>query len=73
MAEIGAWQLRHLPPKISQLMTGMLSYGWIGAPHSGHWDRGDTIDTPAGIRVMQTLRKLPINNPKRKNTAAITL
>jgi hypothetical protein len=28
---------------------------------------------PAGIRVMQTFRKLPIKSPTRKNRAMITL
>jgi hypothetical protein len=45
----------------------------MAAPHSGQRDRGDTTETPAGIRVMQTFRKLPINSPKRKNTVMITL
>lgn len=56
-----------------QLNTGRLSYGLIGEPHPGQRDPGETIDTPAGIRVMQTFRKLPIASPKRKNTAMITL
>ena len=42
-------------------------------PHSGQRERGETIETPAGIRVMQTFKKLPINKPKRKNAAMITL
>ena len=42
-------------------------------PHSGQREPGDTIETPAGIRVMQTFKKLPINKPNRKNAAMITL
>src|SRR5258708_5130637 len=41
-------------------------------PHSGQREPGDTIETPAGIRVMQTFKKLPINKPKRKKAAMIT-
>jgi hypothetical protein len=56
-----------------QLKTGTLSYGLMGEPHSGQRDLGETIDTPKGIRMMQTFRKLPIASPKRKNTTMITL
>jgi hypothetical protein len=73
MAEIGAWQLRHLPRKRIQLSTGTLSYALIAEPHSGQRDPGNTMETPAGIRVMQTFKKLPIKSPKRKNAAMITL
>jgi hypothetical protein len=45
----------------------------MAEPHSGQREPGDTIETPAGIRVMQTFKKLPINKPKRKNAAMITL
>ena len=73
IGEIEARQLRHLPRSMIQLNTGTLSYGLIGEPHSGQRDLGETIDTPAGIRMMQTFRKLPITSPTRKNTAMITL
>jgi hypothetical protein len=42
-------------------------------PQFGQREEGDTIETPAGIRVMQTFRKLPITSPKRKKEAIITL
>ena len=73
IAEIDAWQLRHFPRKTNQLSTGTLSKGVIGEPQPGQREFGDTIETPAGIRVMQTFRKLPIMSPKRKNAAMITL
>ena len=73
IAEIGVLQLRHLPRNKIQLSTGTLSYALIAEPHSGQREPGDTIETPAGIRVMQTFRKLPITSPKRKNAGMITL
>lgn len=73
IAEIGVPQLRHLPCKAIQLKTGTLSYGFMAEPQLGQRDDGETIDTPAGIRVMQTFRKLPIKSPKRKNAAIATL
>jgi hypothetical protein len=66
-------QLRHLPRKINQLSTGTLSYGFTALPQFGQREPGETIDTPAGIRVMQTFKKLPITSPNRKNAAMITL
>lgn len=73
IGEMGARQLRHLPRRISQLITGTLSYGFTRFPQLGHREAGATMDTPAGIRVMQTFKKLPITSPKRKNAAMITL
>ena len=72
MGEIGAWQWRHLPPSASQLMTGTLSYGLMRVAQCGQRERGDTMDVPSGIRVMQTLRKLPTMSPKSKNAAMVT-
>src|ERR1700691_1599818 len=69
MGEIGARQLRHFPRRISQLSTGMLSYGRIFAPHLGHAEAGKTMDFPSGSRRMQTFRKLPIISPKAKVNA----
>ena len=38
----------------------------MAEPHSGQREPGDTIETPAGIRVMQTFKKLPINKSEEK-------
>ena len=53
-------------------MTGRLSYGLMRAVQCGQRERGDTMDVPSGIRVMQTLRKLPTMSPKSKNAAMVT-
>jgi hypothetical protein len=73
ISEIGVWQVRHFPRNISQLITGTLSYGFTRFLQFGHREAGNTIDTPAGIRVMQTFKKLPVTSPKRKKAAMITL
>jgi len=39
----------------------------------GQRERGDTIEVPSGIRVMQTFRKLPTISPKRRKAAMVTL
>lgn len=44
----------------------MLSYQRIGAPHCGHRERGDTMDSCFGRREMQTFRKLPKRSPMTK-------
>jgi hypothetical protein len=44
----------------------------MGLRQEGHRERGDTMDVPSGILVMQTLRKLPMTSPKRKTTAMVT-
>ena len=67
MAEIGALQLRHLPPSISQLKIGILSYGFIGVLHFGHAEFGKTIDSSFGTRWMTTFRKLPTAAPNTEN------
>ena len=72
IGEIGMPHCRHLPRRRSQLRTGTLSYGLIGEPHSGQRDCSDTMDSPAGIRRIQTFRKLPISSPNMKNPARIT-
>jgi hypothetical protein len=52
---------------------GTLSYARIGVRHRGHREPGATIESPSGMRVMHTFKKLPITIPKRKKTKAITL
>jgi hypothetical protein len=61
--EIRLPQLRQAPPNSSQLKTGMLSRFAMGRRQSRQCDRGATIDSPAGKRRMQTLRKLPSSKP----------
>ncbi len=58
---------------MSQLRTGILSYGAIALLHLGQLDAGRTIDLPAGMRNMQTFRKLPITKPTKKAPRGITL
>ena len=72
IGEIGYPHDRHFPPSHSHANTGTLSYALMGVSQRGHRDRGVTIDTPSGIRVMQTFRKLPSTIPKRKNKAMTT-
>jgi hypothetical protein len=45
----------------------------MGVPHPGQREPGDTIETPSGIRVMQTFRKLPITSPNRKKARMVTV
>src|ERR1700739_2649954 len=70
---MGKPQLRHLPRRFSQLKTGMLSYGLIGLRQRGHREPGETMETPSGMREMQTFRKLPMTMPKRKKKKGITV
>ena len=51
----------------------MLSWGLIELPQWGQREPGDTMDTPSGIREMQTFRKLPMIRPKRKKKTMTTL
>ena len=71
IGEIGRAQLRHLPRRVNQPKTGMLSYGLMGDLQRGQREPGETIDSPSGMRVMQTFRKLPITMPKRKKKNGI--
>jgi hypothetical protein len=73
MGEIFVLQLRHFPRRISQLRTGMLSYGAIAFPHLGQLDAGRTIDLSAGMRKMHTFRKLPTTSPNKNAPRGITL
>jgi hypothetical protein len=73
MAEIFVLQFRHFPPRMSQLRTGMLSYGAIAFPHFGQLDAGRTMDLSAGMRRMQTFRKLPMTKPSKNTPKGITL
>src|ERR1700757_4377793 len=68
---MGKPQLRHLPRRISQPKTGMLSYGLIGLRQRGHREPGEMMETPSGMREMQTFRKLPMTMPKRKKKKGI--
>jgi hypothetical protein len=43
-----------------------LSYQLIGLRHPGQRERGVTMDSCFGSREIQTFRKLPISNPKKK-------
>src|SRR5689334_23942391 len=63
LIEIGTLQFRHFPPRTIHPRIGTLSCQAIGLPHLGHFEPGDTIDSPSGSRAMQTLRKLPIIRP----------
>jgi hypothetical protein len=58
---------------MSQLRTGMLSYGAIAFPHFGQLDAGRTMDLSAGMRRMQTFRKLPMIKPSKNTPRGITL
>src|SRR5260221_8340959 len=73
IGEMGEPQLRHLPRRISQPKRGMLSYGLIGLRQRGHREPGETMETPSGMREMQTFRKLPMTMPKRKKKSGITV
>src|SRR5258708_13543491 len=72
MAEIFVLQLRHFPPSKSQLRMGILSYGAIAFPHFVQLDAGSTMDLSAGIRRMQTFKKLPMTKPNRNAPRGIT-
>src|SRR5579863_8555014 len=72
IAGIFVLQERHLPPRTSQLRTGILSYGAIAFPHFGQLDAGSTMDLSAGIRRMQTFRKLPMTKPNKNAPRGIT-
>src|SRR5688500_2302605 len=61
--EMGSEQPRQRPRNSSQLSTGTLSYQAIPALQRGHRDRGLTTLSPAGQRVMQTLRNDPTQAP----------
>ena len=71
--EIRAAQPRQAPLSSSQLTTGTLSQAAIVRPQLRQWDRGATIDSPAGSRTIQTFRKLPSSNPQRPKRRQITL
>src|SRR5260370_32519884 len=73
VGEWGKGQLRHLARRIGQLKTGRLAYGWIGLRQRGHREPGETMETPSGMREMQTFRKLPMTMPKRKKKSGITV
>ena len=51
----------------------MLSYGRMAVPHFGQAEAGSTIDLPAGIRTMQTFKKLPMISPKRKTKTGMSV
>jgi hypothetical protein len=73
IGEMGSPQLRHLPRRISQPKTGMLSWGLIGLRQRGQREPGETMERPSGMREMQTFRKLPMTMPKRKKKNGITV
>src|SRR5882724_11264427 len=73
IGEMGRAQLRHLPRRSSQPKTGILSYGLIGLRQRGQREPGEMMETPSGMREMQTLRKLPMTMPKRKKKKGITV
>ena len=60
-------QQRALPRKKNQARIGILSYHLISLPHA-QCDGGRTIDSPLGIRSMQTFKKLPVHAPNKKAT-----
>src|SRR5215472_15620567 len=66
IGEMGSLQQRHFPPSQSHPRMGTLSYGLMGVRQRGQRDPGDTMETPSGMRVMHTFRKLPITMPSRK-------
>jgi hypothetical protein len=45
----------------------------MGVSQRGQREPGDTMDKPAGIRDMQTFKKLPTTMPNRKKKAMTTL
>src|SRR5690606_20352572 len=72
--EIGSLQLRHFPPRMSQLKIGMLSCSLIAESHLGQVEFVNTMDCICGTRWITTLRKLPTAAPKTnvKITATIS-
>ena len=50
-----------------------MSYNGRGVLHLAQWDGGVTIDSPLGMRPMQTFKKLPTSAPKMKTTIALTI
>jgi hypothetical protein len=50
----------------------MLSYAAMGLPHLVQLEAGSTMDLSAGIRRMQTFRKLPISKPNKNASRGIT-
>ena len=53
------------PLRNIQLKSGMSSYHLSRLPQFMQWEGAVTMLSPAGIRMMQTLRKLPIISPSR--------
>src|SRR5580704_8658605 len=70
--EIDCLQSRQRPRREGQLRSGMLSYQRMDAPHCGQRERGWIIDSPFGMREIQTFRKLPKIRPDKKPTNWIT-
>src|SRR5882757_868393 len=50
----------------------MLSYAAMAFPHFVQLDAGSTMDLSAGIRRMQTFRKLPMTKPNKNAPRGIT-
>jgi hypothetical protein len=69
---MGSAQSAHLPRNTSQLTTGMLRYHFISALHLGQCDGGETTLSPRGMRQMQTLRKLAMQDPNANEKTANT-
>src|SRR5579862_5072164 len=65
---MGAPQLRHLPRSHNHVSSGIFRYHGIEYLQCGQCDGGETMLCPSGNRWIQTLRKLPILQPKTKNT-----
>ena len=61
-------QQRARPRSTNQLRIGILSCHLIGAPQA-QCEPGVTTDWPAGMRWMQTLRKLPMQAPSKNTTS----
>src|ERR1700739_3406710 len=72
IGDIGRWQFRHFPRRRNHPKTGMLSYGLMGVPQRGQREAGETMETPSGMRVIQTFKKLPMTMPNRKKKNGIT-
>src|ERR1700746_1979762 len=68
LTEMGAPQLRHLPPRYTQVISGIFRYQGIEYLQCGQCDGGETTLWPNGSRWMQTLRKLPTMQPKMNKT-----
>jgi hypothetical protein len=65
--EIDSLQFAHLPPKNSQLKTGMLCQNFIFCLQLGQCEAGFIIDISRGILYISTLKKLPKHAPKTVN------